>query len=97
MRLIRRRGRAGRLGGGAGLDEGVGLRGGNTGRPTASVRIDEVRLESPARAVVQAAADSDLLMVGRRKHPPALGPRLGAVVQAAVHHASCPVAVVPHE
>lgn len=59
--------------------------------------VDEVRLESPAQAVVQAAADSDLLMVGRRKHPPALGPRLGPVVQAAVHHADCPVAVVPHE
>ncbi|GAA1115938.1 universal stress protein [Streptomyces javensis] len=59
--------------------------------------VDEIRLESPARAIVQAAADSDLLMVGRRKHPPALGPRLGPVVQAAVHHASCPVAVVPHE
>ncbi|MCQ8187669.1 universal stress protein [Streptomyces rugosispiralis] len=59
--------------------------------------VDEVRLESPAQAVVEAAAGSDLLMVGRRKHPPALGPRLGPVVQAAVHHASCPVAVVPHE
>ncbi|MFE2179211.1 universal stress protein [Streptomyces sp. NPDC059455] len=64
--------------------------------PRVSV-IDEFRLESPAQAVVQAAADSDLLMVGRRKHPPTLGPRLGPVVQAAVHHAACPVAVVPHE
>ncbi|AUA10269.1 universal stress protein [Streptomyces sp. SID8382] len=59
--------------------------------------VDEVRLESPAQAIVEAAADSDLLMVGRRKRPPALGPRLGPVVQAAVHHADCPVAVVPHE
>ncbi|MFE2677145.1 universal stress protein [Streptomyces hygroscopicus] len=59
--------------------------------------IDEVRLESPAQAVVRAATGSGLLMVGRRKHPPALGPRLGPVVQAAVHHAACPVAVVPHE
>ncbi|EXU64044.1 stress-inducible protein [Streptomyces sp. PRh5] len=64
--------------------------------PRVSV-IDEFRLESPAQAVVQAAADSDLLMVGRRKHPPTLGPRLGPVVQTAVHHAACPVAVVPHE
>ncbi|WP_432590354.1 universal stress protein [Streptomyces sp. HD1123-B1] len=59
--------------------------------------IDEVYLESPARAVARAAADCDLLMVGRRRHPPALGPRLGPVVQAAVHHVTCPVAVVPHE
>ncbi|MFI0819359.1 universal stress protein [Streptomyces sp. NPDC021098] len=59
--------------------------------------VDEIRLESPAQAVVRAADDGDLLMVGRRKRPPALVPRLGPVVQAAVHHAACPVAVVPHE
>ncbi|MEU5644460.1 universal stress protein [Streptomyces milbemycinicus] len=59
--------------------------------------IDEVRLESPAQAVVRAAVGSGLLMIGRRKHRAALAPRLGPVVQAAVHHATCPVAVVPHE
>ncbi|MFE9008060.1 universal stress protein [Streptomyces sp. NPDC007875] len=64
--------------------------------PRMDVR-DEVRLESPAMAVVRAAADRDLLMAGGRKRPPALGPRLGPVAQAAVHHAPCPVAVVPHE
>lgn len=55
-----------------------------------------VRLESPARAVVQAAEGAGLVVVGRRRHRAALTPRLGAVVQACVHHASCPVAVVPH-
>ncbi|MEU1662169.1 universal stress protein [Streptomyces sparsogenes] len=59
--------------------------------------VDEVRLESPAQAVVRAAAGSGLLMIGRRRHRAALAPRLGPVVQAAVHHATCPVAVVPHE
>ncbi|MEU5613876.1 universal stress protein [Streptomyces sparsogenes] len=59
--------------------------------------IDEVRLESPAQAVVRAAAGSGLLVIGRRRHRAALAPRLGPVVQAAVHHATCPVAVVPHE
>ncbi|MET8183592.1 universal stress protein [Streptomyces sp. NPDC005336] len=59
--------------------------------------IDEIRLESPAQAVVRAADGSGLLMVGRRKHTSALAPRLGPVAQAAVHHAPCPVAVVPHE
>ncbi|GAA2363458.1 universal stress protein [Streptomyces cuspidosporus] len=59
--------------------------------------IDEVRLESPAQAVVRAAAGSGLLMIGRRRHRAALAPRLGPVVQAAVHHATCPVAVIPHE
>ncbi|MDT0541681.1 universal stress protein [Streptomyces lonegramiae] len=59
--------------------------------------IDEVRLESPAQAVVRAASGSGLLIIGRRRHRAALAPRLGPVVQAVVHHASCPVAVVPHE
>ncbi|MDX3231360.1 universal stress protein [Streptomyces sp. ME19-01-6] len=59
--------------------------------------IDEVRLESPAQAVVRGASGSGLLMIGRRKHRAALAPRIGPVVQAAVHHAMCPVAVVPHE
>ncbi|GHB31481.1 universal stress protein [Streptomyces umbrinus] len=58
---------------------------------------DTTRLESPARAVVGAAEGADLLVVGRRKHHPNLGPRLGPVAQAAVHHARCPVAVVPHD
>ncbi|MET8679705.1 universal stress protein [Streptomyces sp. NPDC004647] len=59
--------------------------------------IDGVRLESPARAVVRAASGADLLVVGRRKHRHALAPRINHVVQAAVHHADCPVAVVPHD
>ncbi|MCX4903802.1 universal stress protein [Streptomyces sp. NBC_00878] len=58
---------------------------------------DTARLNSPARAVVGAAEGADLLVVGRRKHHPNLGPRLGPVAQAAVHHARCPVAVVPHD
>ncbi|MEV7687043.1 universal stress protein [Streptomyces bungoensis] len=56
-----------------------------------------VRLESPAKAVVQAARGAVLLVVGRRRHRPGLAPRLGPVAQAAIHHALCPVAVVPHE
>lgn len=56
-----------------------------------------VRLESPAKAVVQAARGAALLVLGRRRHRPGLAPRLGPVAQAAIHHALCPVAVVPHE
>ncbi|MFF3632413.1 universal stress protein [Streptomyces sp. NPDC002164] len=58
---------------------------------------DSAVLVSPAKAVVRAADGADLLVVGRRRRRAALAPRLGAVVQAAVHHARCPVAVVPHE
>jgi nucleotide-binding universal stress UspA family protein len=58
---------------------------------------DSVRLESPAKAVVGAADGAGLLIVGRRRHHPVLGPPLGPVTQAAIHHARCPVAVVPHD
>lgn len=56
-----------------------------------------VEQESPAQAVLRDAADAALLVVGRRHklHFPA--PKIGHVVQAAVHHAPCPVAIVPHE
>ncbi|MFB7559329.1 universal stress protein [Streptomyces brevispora] len=62
------------------------------------VRVEEVvRTESPARAVVRGASGAGLLVVGRRQEPPPLRPWIGPVLQAAVHHASCPVAVVPHK
>lgn len=61
------------------------------------VVTDTTRLESPAKAVVRAAGGAVLLIVGRRKHPRAVAPRLSPVVQAALHHARCPVAVVPHD
>ncbi|MBW5483271.1 universal stress protein [Streptomyces bambusae] len=58
---------------------------------------DTVALESPARALARAADGAGLLVVGRRRHRPPLAPRLGSVAQAAIHHARCPVAVVPHD
>ncbi|MFJ6836776.1 universal stress protein [Streptomyces sp. NPDC091209] len=58
---------------------------------------DVVRLESPAKAVLREAESAGLLAVGRRRHHPAPTGRLGPVAQAAVHHARCAVAVVPHD
>jgi nucleotide-binding universal stress UspA family protein len=58
---------------------------------------DGTALVSPAKAVVRAAEGADLLVVGRRRHRRPLAPHLGPVAQAAVHHARCPVAVVPHD
>ncbi|MEU8349067.1 universal stress protein [Streptomyces sp. NPDC048845] len=51
------------------------------------------RLVSPAKAVIQASRGADLLVLGRHRHR--IAPRIGAVAHAAVHHAPCPVAVVP--
>ncbi|MEV5908978.1 stress-inducible protein [Streptomyces sp. WAC 01325] len=58
---------------------------------------DSVHLASPAKAVVRAAEGAELLVVGRRAHRHGLAPHLGPVAQAAIHHGSCPVAVVPHD
>jgi nucleotide-binding universal stress UspA family protein len=46
---------------------------------------------SPALALLRATADADLLVVGARKRHG----QLGAVTHAVLHHAACPVAVVP--
>ncbi|MEU1279243.1 universal stress protein [Streptomyces sp. NPDC005805] len=46
-----------------------------------------------AGELVRAAGDAGLLVVGRRA---GAGDRLGPVVHAVVHHAPCPIAVVPH-
>lgn len=64
-----------------------------------SVPVKEiVRDESAARAVMAAAADATMLVVGRsRRHHRRPGPHLGPVLQAAVHHAQCPLAVIPHD
>ncbi|MER6306315.1 universal stress protein [Streptomyces sp. NPDC001657] len=59
--------------------------------------VSSVRLESPARALVEAAPGADLLVLGRSRHRSALAPRLGNVGHAAVHHAACPLAIVPHD
>ncbi|GGP93835.1 stress-inducible protein [Streptomyces virginiae] len=64
--------------------------------PTVEV-ADGISLESPTKAVVRAAEGAGLLVVGRRRHRPALAPPVGSVATAAIHHARCTVAVIPHD
>ncbi|MGI5255928.1 universal stress protein [Streptomyces angustmyceticus] len=60
------------------------------------VHVDEqVIMESPAPALLHGTPNAELLVVGRRHGGRLLPPRIGHVVQAAVHHAPCPVAIVP--
>ncbi|WP_338693137.1 universal stress protein [Streptomyces sp. Q6] len=54
-----------------------------------------VELDGAAGVLLQAAADAGLVVVGRRLHRPALGPRIGPVTHAVLHHTAAPVAVVP--
>ncbi|MBM7440250.1 universal stress protein [Streptomyces sp. HB132] len=51
---------------------------------------------TPGAELVYASPGAGLLMVGRRRRRHPMGPRLGHVAHAVIHHAACPVAVVPH-
>lgn len=58
--------------------------------------VPDVVLLGPAQALVRASERARLLVVGRRTSPRAAERRLGPVAHAVLHHAHCPVAVVPH-
>ncbi|MFI2435933.1 universal stress protein [Streptomyces sp. NPDC018693] len=55
--------------------------------------VTEGRAPSP---LIRAASSAGLLVVGRRVTDRPARPRTGPVTHAVIHHAGCPVAVVPH-
>ncbi|MCX5613268.1 MULTISPECIES: universal stress protein [unclassified Streptomyces] len=60
------------------------------------VRLRRTALEGNARKVLtERAAAADLLIVGARRPGSLIGMELGRVAHRALHHALCPVAVVP--
>ncbi|GGU91433.1 universal stress protein [Streptomyces albospinus] len=62
-----------------------------------SVQLRRTTVEGPAHKVlVRRSAAADLLVVGARRRHGHFGLQLGRVGHAALHHAACPVAVVPH-
>ncbi|MFC9425998.1 universal stress protein [Streptomyces sp. NPDC056987] len=65
--------------------------------PNLEVVVETVRATSVAGALVEAAADAaaDLLVMGARRPAHRIGSPLGRVTHAVLHHAPCPVAVVP--
>ncbi|GAA3367955.1 universal stress protein [Streptomyces sannanensis] len=57
---------------------------------------DEVKTErSPANVLVEASSHADLLVVGARGPAHSIGALMGRVTPAVLHHAHCPVAVIP--
>lgn len=59
--------------------------------------VEHVEIGSAGEVLLSASASASLLVVGRRAKRGAVGPRIGSVAHAALHHANCPVAVVPHD
>ncbi|MFE1312780.1 universal stress protein [Streptomyces sp. NPDC058755] len=49
----------------------------------------------PRDALLASSRDAALLVVGARRSPGHFGPQLGRVAHGVLHHAACPVAVVP--
>ncbi|MFG3586451.1 universal stress protein [Streptomyces sp. NPDC047990] len=55
-----------------------------------------VEMGSAGQVLLAQTGRAQLIVVGRRAHRSALGARIGSVAHAVIHHAPCPVAVVPH-
>ncbi|MEU8995381.1 universal stress protein [Streptomyces caniferus] len=61
-----------------------------------TVRVRRAAVEGAAhRLLVHRSAAADLLVIGAQRRQSRLGLQLGRVAHAALHHAVCPVAVVP--
>ncbi|MFE8006779.1 universal stress protein [Streptomyces sp. NPDC057418] len=60
------------------------------------VPVHRITAEGPARkALLRHSAAADLLVVGARRRHSQFGMQLGRVAHTLLHHADCPVAVVP--
>ncbi|GGO41474.1 universal stress protein [Streptomyces lasiicapitis] len=66
-------------------------------RAHGAVDVRREAVEGQARAaLLDASATADLLVVGARRRAGHTGLQLGPVNHAVLHHAACPVTVVPH-
>ena len=58
---------------------------------------DHVEMGSAGQVLLSVAGPAQLMVVGRRAHRTAVGARIGSVAHGVLHHADCPVAVVPDD
>ncbi|WP_328863769.1 universal stress protein [Streptomyces virginiae] len=63
--------------------------------PHLTVQADAEKSVSVAGILVEASHRADLLVMGGRRSPGYIGPTLGRVTHTLVHHAHCPVLLVP--
>jgi nucleotide-binding universal stress UspA family protein len=59
--------------------------------------VEQTLVGSAGDHLVDAAREASLVVVGRRIRPTPLGARTGPVTHAVLHHATAPVAVIPHK
>ncbi|MFG2517458.1 universal stress protein [Streptomyces sp. NPDC048527] len=57
--------------------------------------VEHVEIGSAGQVLLASVARAQLVVVGRRARRSAVGSRIGSVAHAVLHHAPCPVAVVP--
>ncbi|MFE7980260.1 universal stress protein [Streptomyces shenzhenensis] len=58
---------------------------------------EHIEMGSAGQVLLSLADRAQLMVVGRRAHHTAVGARIGSVAHGVLHHAPCPVAVVPHD
>ncbi|MGW1208490.1 universal stress protein [Streptomyces sp. NPDC002499] len=58
--------------------------------------VEHIEMGSAGQVLLSVAARAQLMVVGRRARRTAVGARIGSVAHGVLHHADCPVAVVPH-
>ncbi|GAA2594244.1 universal stress protein [Streptomyces lienomycini] len=58
--------------------------------------VEHVEMGSAGQVLLSVAGGAQLMVVGRRARRSAVGARIGSVAHGVLHHAECPVAVVPH-
>jgi nucleotide-binding universal stress UspA family protein len=64
----------------------------------AGVRVRKATVEGPARRVLlQRSGAADMIVVGARRRHGHFGLQLGPVGHTLLHHADCPVAIVPRQ
>ncbi|MGW6909424.1 universal stress protein [Streptomyces sp. NPDC054940] len=64
--------------------------------PEVSV-VEHVEMGSAGQVLLSVSGRAQLMVVGRRARRTAVGARIGSVAHGVLHHADCPVAVVPHD
>ncbi|MEU3447511.1 universal stress protein [Streptomyces thermolilacinus] len=63
--------------------------------PSLTLTTEMASGTSAAGVLVEASRHTDVLVMGARRRPMGLGPSLGHVAHAVLHHAHCPVLIVP--